>query len=683
MDSSDFMSLNNTDRADEGRREKEGSVGQGISNDVPEDRSVNGLERAMQLAAEAALNADGGMGVMAHGKMSDSKMYSRQTEYVDAPRSSAPVGRHQPRSRRLSMQQDWCHCGDSHGYRYDTGSVSSVRISSGNHEYEELGPPAIIRDADGQEYLVQPVRESLDIYRDSSAMAQTSHASDHDMSVYRLSNGLYTEGETVPIVQDDPGDLFTPFGVPDGGHQGVNSTPKRHSLEGGKSAAEMLQQYKQGSGNVNMGGSIQDDLMEALRKASLSTGGSMGRPDVLQAGSPSIPPSSSVNGGIDVGHLYRQGLMSRPPSISCPVDPEFRTSLLRKRTSKENSGTLRNTSNELPDQSSFDDTERLSDSSLRLSGGVYDPRQRFSFDQNSVNASRAGTSIYTASEEGASWEIDMSEIQFGPRIGIGAYGEVFRGLWRQTDVAVKLLLEQDLPERIVRDFKREVSIMKKLRHPNILQLMGACTTPPNLCIVSEYVSKGSLFKILHKSKEQPLSMERKIRIALDAAKGIHYLHTCRPPIIHGDLKSPNLLLDRNDVVKVCDFGLSRVKISSKFSVASKMGTPEWTAPEVLKSESCSEASDTYSFGVVLWELLTGRVPWSDKNPMQVVLSVGLNHERLPIPENTSPRLQGILAGCFGNSHERPSFDQIIHTLKVELREVLRAAEDAKLTTKAV
>jgi len=214
--------------------------------------------------------------------------------------------------------------------------------------------------------------------------------------------------------------------------------------------------------------------------------------------------------------------------------------------------------------------------------------------------------------------------------------------------------------------------------------MGACTTPPNLCIVSEYVSKGPLFKVLHKSKDRDqLSTERKIRIALDAAKGIHYLHTCRPPIIHGDLKSPNLLLDKNDVVKVCDFGLSRVKVASKLSVASKMGTPEWTAPEVLKSESCSEASDAYSFGVVLWELLTGRVPWADKTPMQVVLSVGLNHERLPIPENASRRLQGLLAGCFGNPQERPNFDQIIHTLKVELREVIRITEEANNMTTRV
>jgi hypothetical protein len=184
----------------------------------------------------------------------------------------------------------------------------------------------------------------------------------------------------------------------------------------------MLQQYKQGSINSNPGNS-QEDLMEALRKASISTGGSIGRPDILQAASPSIPLSSS-NGGVDVGQLYLHGLMTRPPSISCPVDPEFRMSLLRKRTSKDYSGTLRKTSNDLQDQYSIADAGRLSDSSLRLSGGIYDPRQRRSFDAqtSSLNASRAGTSLYSASEEDDSWEIDMSERQFGPRIGIGAYG---------------------------------------------------------------------------------------------------------------------------------------------------------------------------------------------------------------------------------------------------------------------
>lgn len=396
----------------------EGSVGQGITGDVPEAKDVNGLERAMQLAAEVALNGDGSMGHMVHGEMPDDRLYSRHTESIDPTRSSAPVGRYQPRSRRGSMQQDWYQYGASHGYRYDTGSVSGVRISIGNHAYEELGPPAIIKDTDGQEYLVQPVRESLDIYRDSAAVAQTPPSSHRDVDVYHLSN-LYAEGEAAPAVQDEHDDLFTPFGLVDEDH-GMDPTKKRHSQDRGKTVAQMLQQYEQGTINSNFGAS-EDELMEALRKASISTGGSIGRPDVLQGGSPNIP-RGSLNGNVDVGQLYLQGLMSKPPSMSCPVDPEFRMSLLRNRTSQEFSGTLRKTSNDLLDQYCISDAGRLSTSSARMSGGIYDPRQGYSLDQNGISDSRTGTSIYSASEEGDAWEIDINEIQFGPRIGIGAYG---------------------------------------------------------------------------------------------------------------------------------------------------------------------------------------------------------------------------------------------------------------------
>ena len=198
--------------------------------------------------------------------------------------------------------------------------------------------------------------------------------------------------------------------------------------------------------------------------------------------------------------------------------------------------------------------------------------------------------------------------------------------------------------------------------------MGACTVPPNLCIVSEFVTKGSLFKFLHRTESFNPSMELKLRMALDVARGVHYLHTCKPPIIHGDLKSPNLLLDRNYVVKVCDFGLSRVKIAAKLSVVSDMGTPEWTAPEVLQSNPSSEASDVYSFGVVLWELMTMKVPWADKNPMQVVLTVGFHKERLEIPNDAPDRIKRIIDKCFSAPEERPTFSEILSALKLELRE---------------
>ena len=262
----------------------------------------------------------------------------------------------------------------------------------------------------------------------------------------------------------------------------------------------------------------------------------------------------------------------------------------------------------------------------------------------------------------AEWEIDIHDIHFGPRIGRGAYGEVFKCVYRETDVAVKLFVDQDISDKVLDAFRKEVDILKKLRHPNILHFMGYCTVPPHMCIVTEYEHNGSLFKLLHRNKVQ-LDISQKLRIALDIAIGMHYLHTSKPPIIHGDLKSPNLLLGDHLNVKICDFGLSRFRMASKLSAGSKLGTPEWTAPEVLQSSTNSEAGDVYSYGVVLWELFTGQIPWEEINAMQVVLMVGFHKSRLPIPKSAPKWAQDLIDSCFQDALERPAFSEIISKLR--------------------
>jgi serine/threonine protein kinase len=244
-------------------------------------------------------------------------------------------------------------------------------------------------------------------------------------------------------------------------------------------------------------------------------------------------------------------------------------------------------------------------------------------------------------------------------------GEVFRGQWRQTDVAIKRFLDQDIGHRLVQGFVKEVAIMKRLHHPNVVQFMGACTQPPNLCIVTQYVPRGSLFKLLHRTSYVP-DNRRRLRMALDVARGMNYLHTCRPPVIHRDLKSPNLLVDTDMTVKVCDFGLSQVKSSNVLSAKTQAGTPEWTAPEVLQGGACSEASDVYAFGVIVWELLTGEEPWVDKTAMQVVGAVGFSGELLDIPADASPAMKDLLQRCFGSPENRPQFSEIIPLLKRQL-----------------
>lgn len=272
----------------------------------------------------------------------------------------------------------------------------------------------------------------------------------------------------------------------------------------------------------------------------------------------------------------------------------------------------------------------------------------------------------TGAVEPDEWEIEADELELGPRIGIGSFGEVYRGTWRHTDVAVKKFLEQDLSPQLMQEFKAEVSIMKRLKHPNVVLFMGACTQPPNLSIVTQFVPRGSLFRLLHRAGQQgalQLNDQRRIRIALDVARGMNYLHSCRPPIVHRDLKSPNLLVDKDLTIKVCDFGLSRVRRSTWLSSKSQAGTPEWTAPEVLRSQAYNEKSDVYSFGVILWELCTGQEPWHDKNAMQVVGAVGWGNAQLPLSDSMQPILRDLIASCWRQPQDRPSFGDIIAILK--------------------
>jgi serine/threonine protein kinase len=136
-------------------------------------------------------------------------------------------------------------------------------------------------------------------------------------------------------------------------------------------------------------------------------------------------------------------------------------------------------------------------------------------------------------------------------------------------------------------------------------------------------------------------------------------------------------VDKDMTVKVCDFGLSRVRHATVLSAKSQAGTPEWTAPEVLQGKPCNEASDVYSFGVILWELHTGEEPWTDKSAMQVVGAVGFANERLPVPEGMKPGLADLMQRCFGPSEDRPSFSEIISILKRQVNVLITAGSAAR------
>lgn len=261
--------------------------------------------------------------------------------------------------------------------------------------------------------------------------------------------------------------------------------------------------------------------------------------------------------------------------------------------------------------------------------------------------------------------IPWNDLILREKIGAGSFGTVYHADWHGSDVAVKILMEQDLNAERFEEFLREVAIMKSLRHPNIVLFMGAVTEPPNLSIVTEYLSRGSLHRLLHRpGAREVLDERRRLNMAHDVAKGMNYLHKRNPPIVHRDLKSPNILVDKKYTVKICDFGLSRLKAHTFLSSKSAAGTPEWMAPEVLRDEPSNEKSDVYSFGVILWELASLQQPWGNLNPAQVVAAVGFKGKRLEIPRDLNPQVATIIEACFASEPwKRPSFYEIMESLK--------------------
>lgn len=173
------------------------------------------------------------------------------------------------------------------------------------------------------------------------------------------------------------------------------------------------------------------------------------------------------------------------------------------------------------------------------------------------------------------------------------------------------------------------------------------------------MSRGSLFDFLH-NEHNVLDLPTLLKFALDVCQGMSYLH--QKGIIHRDLKSGNLLLDKNDVVKVADFGLARFQDGGG-DMTAETGTYRWMAPEVINHQPYDSKADVYSFALVLWELMTSKIPYNTMTPLQAAVGVrqGL---RPQIPENTHPRLINLMQRCWeATPTDRPSFEEIIPELE--------------------
>ncbi|XP_044490064.1 serine/threonine-protein kinase STY46-like isoform X3 [Mangifera indica] len=266
------------------------------------------------------------------------------------------------------------------------------------------------------------------------------------------------------------------------------------------------------------------------------------------------------------------------------------------------------------------------------------------------------------------WEIDPEQLKFGNKVASGSYGDLYKGTYCSQEVAIKVLKPERINSDLQKEFAQEVFIMRKVRHKNVVQFIGACTKPPSLCIVTEFMSGGSVYDYLHKQKGV-FKLPSLIKVAIDVSKGMNYLH--QNNIIHRDLKAANLLMDENEVVKVADFGVARVKAQSGVMTA-ETGTYRWMAPEVIEHKPYDHKADVFSFGIVLWELLTGKLPYEYLTPLQAAVGVVQKGLRPTIPKNAHPKLAELLEKCWQQDPAlRPDFSEIIEVLQQIAKELLK------------
>jgi len=267
----------------------------------------------------------------------------------------------------------------------------------------------------------------------------------------------------------------------------------------------------------------------------------------------------------------------------------------------------------------------------------------------------------------------ISEFDLDPNpIATGAYGQVFRGVWKGNNNASialkKIFLNTSTHSRqqVLGNFRKECEVLAMLDHPHVLRLYGAVDDDENVCIVTELVPGGSLFDLIH--TKPLLRPEAVIVIGGGVCKGMTYLHSMG--VIHRDLKPGNLLMAAVHspagpqlVVKVADFGLARVQDSTR-TMTGGIGTSQYTAPEVLRSERYDSKVDVYSFGIILWEIHAKRLPYSDMNQMQIAVAVATQNHRPPPPPNCPAPFWQLMQSCWSSRPaDRPSFSEVLCQLE--------------------
>ncbi|CAN6969067.1 unnamed protein product [Brassica oleracea var. botrytis] len=265
---------------------------------------------------------------------------------------------------------------------------------------------------------------------------------------------------------------------------------------------------------------------------------------------------------------------------------------------------------------------------------------------------------------------DLEELK---ELGSGTFGTVYHGKWRGTDVAIKRIKRtcfigrSSEQERLTSEFWHEAEILSKLHHPNVMAFYGVVKDGPGgtLATVTEYMVNGSLRHVLLSNRH--IDRRKRLIIAMDAAFGMEYLHSKN--IVHFDLKCDNLLVNLKDparpICKVGDFGLSKIKRNTLVSGGVR-GTLPWMAPELLSGSSSkvSEKVDVFSFGIVLWEILTGEEPYANMHYGAIIGGIVNNTLRPTVPSYCDPEWRMLMEQCWApDPFFRPSFPEIARRLR--------------------
>ncbi|XP_071680745.1 serine/threonine-protein kinase STY13-like [Lolium perenne] len=286
------------------------------------------------------------------------------------------------------------------------------------------------------------------------------------------------------------------------------------------------------------------------------------------------------------------------------------------------------------------------------------------------------TEILTNYEE---WTIDLGKLDMGAPFAQGAFGKLYRGTYNGEDVAIKLLEkpENDLEraQLMEQQFVQEVMMLSTLRHPNIVRFIGACRKSIVWCIITEYAKGGSVRQFLARRQTKSVPLRLAVKQALDVARGMAYVHALGS--IHRDLKSDNLLISADKSIKIADFGVARIEVKTE-GMTPETGTYRWMAPEMIQHRPYDHKVDVYSFGIVLWELMTGMLPFTNMTAVQAAFAVVNKNARPPIPQDCLPSLSHIMTRCWdANPEVRPSFNEVVTMLETAEMEVVSNVRKAR------